>query len=85
METPEPTGWVRFDWPLTGQIFTVDIPPAYHLRPARLEDRGDMRRVVASAYASDPVWRGLTDDINRRVGGRLQASLGPSPSPFCGM
>jgi GNAT superfamily N-acetyltransferase len=34
-----------------------------------------MLDVVANAYASDPVWHGLTTDINRRVGDRIRASL----------
>ena len=76
METSQPSGWVRFDWPLTGRSFTVDTPPGYHLRPAQPQDREAMLRVVARAYASDPVWSGMTDDINRRVGGRIRASLG---------
>lgn len=69
------TQWVRFDWPLAGQEFEITVAAGYRLRAARPEDLDAMLAAVAAAYASDPAWTNMTDDIERRVGGRICARL----------
>jgi|SRR5262245_1356682 len=66
-----PTTWARFDWPLAGVEFPARIAPGYALRRAVRGDLEAMLGVVGAAYASDPVWQGLTGDIERRVGARI--------------
>jgi N-acetylglutamate synthase-like GNAT family acetyltransferase len=66
---------VRFDWPLTNGEFRARAVSGYRVRPAVRDDLDGMLAVISAAYASDPVWRELTADIERRVGGRIRDHL----------
>ncbi len=74
--------WVRFDWPLSGCAFPLPDVPGYRLRPAGPGDVDAMLDVVRAAYASDPVWRDLGADIERRVAARIRESLGDPGAHF---
>jgi N-acetylglutamate synthase-like GNAT family acetyltransferase len=67
--------WVRFDWPLAAARFEVSIAPGYRLREASAGDLQAMLTLVATAYGSDPSWKGVTDEIESRVGGRIRERL----------
>jgi ribosomal-protein-alanine N-acetyltransferase len=74
--------WVRFEWPLAGRAFPEPALSGYRIRGAAREDLDAMLGVVCAAYASDPVWRELLADIERRVGARIRESLGDPRAHF---
>src|SRR5262245_45744634 len=74
--------WVRFDWVLAGREFTAARVPGYELRPAVRGEADHMLGVVRAAYASDPAWRTLVADVERRVTARIRESLGKAGAHF---
>ena len=74
--------WVRFTWQLPGRRFDAAPAPGYALRAGTVSDVPAMVRVVAAAYASDPVWASMRADIERRVGARTRALVGDPGAHF---
>lgn len=80
--TADTTPWLRFVWPLTGREFEMRLAEGYWLRAANADDLDAMSSIVSSAYASDPSWAGMTDDIEQRVTARIRARISDPEAHF---
>lgn len=80
--TADTATWVRYEWPLTEREFETRLSDDYRLRAANRDDLDAMSVIVASAYASDPSWDGMTDDIERRVMARVRERIADPEAHF---
>jgi GNAT superfamily N-acetyltransferase len=76
------TKWVRYDWSLANLPAPIALPDGCELGLAGPTERSVVLETVLAAYASDPVWQPHLDAIRRRMGPRIDETLGRSDTAY---
>jgi GNAT superfamily N-acetyltransferase len=83
MPNPAPqanTIWVRHSWDLISLQITIDPPAGYDFETAAPDKLNEIVGVVLEAYASDPIWGKIIDEIAPRMTQRISSTIG---TPGC--
>lgn len=74
--------WVRHSWSLNDLEFRLPPPKGYVFESASVQEGEAIMRVVFLAYGSDPTWRPIMMDIQKRMSERIQTTLGSDDSDY---
>lgn len=74
--------WARHVWDLDAQAMRLIPPPGYDFDSASSDKEQDIVHVAISAYASDPVWGPVIDDIRKRMTERIRTTLGVEDADY---
>lgn len=76
------TVWVRYEWDLRAKLDGNAAPTGYRFCSALADEREIVTNIVITAYASDPVWNAMIEDIKRRMTDRIATTLGKPTTDY---
>lgn len=74
--------WARHIWNLSKFEHTLIAPKDYFFGVATLFEKQEIIETVLAAYASDPIWNPVIEDIKRRMRKRIQATIGQPDTKY---